>query len=70
MPSVSFWYTIFGPSLYEKVVDKSLQLLFGWTELIFRNHKRKWLSSHVFKFISEIIITLVSNNKGRAISNV
>lgn len=31
MPSVSFWYTIFGPSLYEKVVDKSLQLLFGWT---------------------------------------
>ncbi|KAI5970861.1 hypothetical protein CANMA_000021 [Candida margitis] len=31
MPSVSFWSTAFGARLYEKVVDKSLSLLFGWS---------------------------------------
>ncbi|RCK64147.1 putative lipase C16A3.12c [Candida viswanathii] len=30
LPSVAFWSTVLGPSLYEKVVDVSLQLLFGW----------------------------------------
>ncbi|EGW32616.1 uncharacterized protein SPAPADRAFT_138466 [Spathaspora passalidarum NRRL Y-27907] len=30
LPSVSFWSTILGPRLYERVVDKSLSLLFGW----------------------------------------
>lgn len=30
LPSVAFWSTILGPTLYEKVVDISLQLLFGW----------------------------------------
>lgn len=30
LPSVSFWEKLFGPNLYEKVVDNSLVLLFGW----------------------------------------
>ncbi|KAI5949741.1 hypothetical protein KGF57_004564 [Candida theae] len=41
MPSVSFWSTIFGAKLYERVVDKSLSLLFGWTgENISQDQKR------------------------------
>lgn len=31
MSSVSFWCSVMGPHLYEKVVDKSLVHLFGWT---------------------------------------
>ena len=31
MSSVSFWCSVMGPYLYEKVVDKSLVYLFGWT---------------------------------------
>lgn len=31
MSSVSFWCSVMGPHLYEKVVDKSLVYLFGWT---------------------------------------
>lgn len=30
LPSVAFWSSMLGPALYEKVVDISLQLLFGW----------------------------------------
>ncbi|CDK28800.1 unnamed protein product [Kuraishia capsulata CBS 1993] len=30
LPSVVFWQRIFGPALYEQVVDRSLIILFGW----------------------------------------
>ncbi|ODQ77356.1 hypothetical protein BABINDRAFT_163613 [Babjeviella inositovora NRRL Y-12698] len=30
VPSVIFWQKLFGPKLYEQVVDKSLTVLFGW----------------------------------------
>ncbi|EMG46113.1 hypothetical protein G210_3655 [Candida maltosa Xu316] len=40
LPSVAFWSSIMGPTLYEKVVDVSLQLLFGWKgENISRSQK-------------------------------
>ncbi|WLF79268.1 hypothetical protein PVL30_003020 [Lodderomyces elongisporus] len=31
LPSVPFWATIFGARLHGKIIDKAVQILFGWT---------------------------------------
>ncbi|KAI5954472.1 hypothetical protein KGF54_002247 [Candida jiufengensis] len=47
-PSVSFWSTFFGPILYEKIVDKSLMLLFGWSNQNINNEQKKVGYPHMF----------------------
>ncbi|KAK6455378.1 triglyceride lipase-cholesterol esterase [Scheffersomyces xylosifermentans] len=48
MSSVSFWSSIMGPKLYEKVVDVSLVYLFGWSGKNLSEDQKKLGYPHMF----------------------
>ena len=48
MPSVAFWSTMMGTRVYEKVVDKSLSLLFGWNGTNISQEQKRIGYPHMF----------------------
>ncbi|CAI5757220.1 unnamed protein product [Candida verbasci] len=48
LSSVAFWSTILGPEIYEKIVDKSLILLFGWNGENISNPQKEIGYPHLF----------------------
>lgn len=48
MSSVSFWSTVFGAKFYERIVDRSLTLLFGWTGLNISEEQKQLGYPHMF----------------------
>ncbi|KAG7661146.1 uncharacterized protein J8A68_005348 [[Candida] subhashii] len=48
LPSVSFWSTMLGPTLYEIIVNKSLMLLFGWSGTNINQAQKEMGYPHMF----------------------
>lgn len=48
LPSVSYWCYLMGPDLYQKVVDVSLQFLFGWSGKNISTQQKRLGYPHMF----------------------